>query len=166
VILAPAELERYANAIVKASLSLRKGETLIVQGAPAHRELLVAVAEAGYRAGARTVDAMIADPLVRRARLRHGRDDALGVVTPWAAKRYREMMRDDVALASIAGESDPGYLDGVDPKRMGTDFKRTAADRAVSPHGRPTRGRRRCTRSSSCSRQSSGSRATCSGSAG
>jgi len=136
VILAPAELERYANAIVKASLSLRRGETLIVQGAPAHRELMVAVAEAGYRAGARTVDAMTVDPLVRRARLRHGRDDALGVVTPWAARRYREMMKDDVVLAIIAGESDPGYLDGVDPKRMGTDFRRMAADRAVAAYRR------------------------------
>jgi aminopeptidase len=136
VILAPAELERYADAIVKASLSLRRGETLIVHAAPAHRELTVAIAEAGYRAGARAVDVITIDPLVRRARLRHGRDDALGVVTPWAARRYREMMRNDVALASIAGESDPGYLDGIDPKRMGTDFSRMAADRAVAAYRR------------------------------
>jgi aminopeptidase len=136
VILAPAELERYADAIVKASLSVRRGETLIVQGAPAHRELMVAIAEAGYRAGAHSVDAVTADPLIRRARLRHGRNDALGGVTPWAAKRYREMMKDDVALAIIAGESDPGYLDGIDPKRIGTDFKRMAADRAVSTYRR------------------------------
>lgn len=142
MILAPAELARYADAIVKASLSLRRGETLIVQGAPAHRELMVAIAEAGYRAGARAVDAITVDPLIRRARLQHGRDDALGVVTPWAAKRYREMMNDDVALAIIAGESDPGYLEGVDPKRMGTDFKRMAADRAVAAYRRAHLGMR------------------------
>jgi aminopeptidase len=136
VILAQAELERYADAIVKASLSVRRGETLIVQGAPAHRELIVEVAAAGYRAGARVVDAVIADPLVRRARLEHGRDEALGVVTPWAARRFREMMKDDVALAVIAGESDPGYLDGIDPKRMGVDFQRSAADRAVAAYRR------------------------------
>ena len=70
-ILSPAELRRYADAIVKASLGIGKGETLVVTGEPAHRELIVAVAEAGYRAGARISDVWYADPLVIRARLLH-----------------------------------------------------------------------------------------------
>ena len=53
--LLPAEsLARYADAIVKASLGIEQGDTLVVLGEPEHRELLVAVAEAAYRAGART----------------------------------------------------------------------------------------------------------------
>jgi leucyl aminopeptidase (aminopeptidase T) len=45
--LLPAEsLERYADAIVGASLVIEEGETLVVQGEPEHRELLVAVANA------------------------------------------------------------------------------------------------------------------------
>jgi aminopeptidase len=135
-ILEPAELARYADAIVKASLGLRRGDTLIVQGAPAHRELMVAVAEAGYRAGARIVDALTADPLVRGARLRYGRDDALGALSPWAARRFREMTKADVALAAIAGESDPGYLDGVAPKRIQTEFARTAKHPATAAYRR------------------------------
>ena len=51
-LLEPAELARYADAIVKAGLSLRPGDTLVVRGEPAHRELMVAVAESAYRAGA------------------------------------------------------------------------------------------------------------------
>jgi hypothetical protein len=44
--LLPAEsLARYADAIVRASLGLEKGDTLVVQGEPEHRELLVALAE-------------------------------------------------------------------------------------------------------------------------
>jgi aminopeptidase len=136
VILTQDELRRYADAIVKASLSLRRGDTLIVQSAPAHRELVVAVAAAAYRAGARAVDASTTDPLVRRARLEHGRDETLVAITPWAARRYREMTKPDVALASIAGASDPGFLGGIDPKRMRVDFERSAAHPAVAAYRR------------------------------
>jgi len=63
---------------------------------------------------------------VTRARLEYGRDDALGVVTPWNARRIRELMRPDAAELFISGESDPGYLDGIPPKRIQTDYARTA----------------------------------------
>jgi leucyl aminopeptidase (aminopeptidase T) len=46
-LLEPDQLRRYADAIVKAGLGFKPGETLLVQGEPAHRELLVALAEAG-----------------------------------------------------------------------------------------------------------------------
>src|SRR6266404_9100010 len=74
-LLKAADLRRYADAIVKASLGFSKGETLVVRGNPLHRELVVAVAEAGYRAGAHLVDVQYIDPLVMRARLEHGKDD-------------------------------------------------------------------------------------------
>ena len=125
-ILSPAELRRYADAIVKASLGVGKGETLVVTGEPAHRELIVAVAEAGYRAGARISDVWYADPLVIRARLLHAGDDALGVVTPWAERRFREIVKPTGARAAITGESEPGYLDGIPSKRLGADLSRSA----------------------------------------
>jgi aminopeptidase len=124
--LTPAELHRYADAIVKASLGVGKGEFLSVRGAPAHRELVVAVAEAGYRAGAHIVDVGYGDPLVTRARLQLARDDALGVITPWNARRLRELMKPHAAEAFITGESEPGYLDDVPPKRIQTDYARAA----------------------------------------
>jgi aminopeptidase len=125
-LLKPAELRRYADAIVKASLGFGKGDVLSVRGAPAHRELVVAVAEAGYRAGAHIVDVGYIDPLVTRARLGLARDDALGVITPWNARRLRELMKPHGAEAFIAGDSDPGYLDGIPAKRIQTDYARAA----------------------------------------
>jgi aminopeptidase len=125
-ILEPAELERYANAIVK-SLSFKRGDTLVVRGAPAARELMVAVAASAYRAGAHAVDVVASDPLVMRARLLHGRDDALGVLTPWHKMRLRELMKPDTAEVSIAGESEPGFLDGIAPKRITTEYARAGA---------------------------------------
>jgi aminopeptidase len=125
-LLPPASLTRYADAIVRPSLGIAKGDTLVVQGQPEHRELLVAVAESAYRAGAHFVDVITADPLVTRARLLHGSDDTLGALSPWARRRLRETAAPHGALAHISGEGEPGYLDGVRPERIATDFSRTA----------------------------------------
>jgi aminopeptidase len=135
-ILDDAELRRYADAIVKASLGVHKGDTLVVMGEPAHRELAVAIVEAGYRAGAHVAEASYSDPLVARARLLHARDDALGVVTPWTARRYRELAKPTSARAAITGESEPGYLDGVPAKRLAADVSRSAKNPAFVAYRR------------------------------
>jgi aminopeptidase len=125
-LLPPETLERYAEALVRASLGIEKGDTLVVNGEPEHRELLVAVAESAYRAGARFVDVVTADPLVMRARLLHGSDDSLGALSPWSRRRFREASGPHGALAYIAGEGDAGYLDGVPPERIAADYSRRA----------------------------------------
>jgi aminopeptidase len=125
--LLPAEsLARYADAIVRASLRIEKGDTLLVQGEPEHRELLVAVAESAYKAGAQFVDVVTADPLVMRARLLYGKDDAIGALSPWRRRQLREVAGPRGALAAISGEGEAGYLDGVRPDRIATDYQRLA----------------------------------------
>src|SRR5579884_2080780 len=123
-LLPPELLARYADAIVRASLGIERGDTLVVQGEPEHREVLVAVAESAYRAGARFVDVVTTDPLVMRARLLHGSDDALGALSPWSRRRYREAVGPHGAIAHISGEGEANYLDGVSPERLGTDYSR------------------------------------------
>jgi len=123
--LLPADsLARYADAIVRASLGIERGDTLVVQAEPEHRELSVALAESAYRAGARFVDVVTADPLVMRARLLHGTDDAVGALSPWARRRFRELAGPRGALAAIAGDGEVGYLDGIPPERIATDYLR------------------------------------------
>jgi aminopeptidase len=126
-ILAPEERSRYADAIVKASLGIKKGDYLYVQGQTAHREIVVAIAEAGYRAGAEIVDVQYYDPLVERAHYEYGSKDSLGVVSPWAMRRLRELVKPTAARAVVTGEVDHGYLDGIDPKRMAADAAGVAA---------------------------------------
>jgi aminopeptidase len=135
-ILAAGELRRYADAIVKASLGVGKGDTLVVSGEPAHRDLAVAVADAGYRAGALIAEVSYADPLVERARLLHARDDALGVISPWAERRFRELAKPTGARVAITGESEPGYLDGVPAKRLRADLARAATNPAFVAYRR------------------------------
>lgn len=125
-ILKPEELRRYADAIVKASLGVTKGDTLVVQAEPAHREFAVEVVAAGFRAGAAVVDLQYYDPLVQRARLLNANDAALGAVSPWSKTRMKELMKPTGARAAIIGESEPGYLDGISSKKISTDFARTA----------------------------------------
>jgi aminopeptidase len=126
-ILDPESRRRYADAIVKASLGVGKGDYLFVQGHPEHREMVVATAEAGYRAGATTVEVVYYDPLVERAHLEHGSKASLGVVSPWSLRRMRELAKPVGARAVLTGEVDHGYLDGIDPKRIAADQAGVAA---------------------------------------
>ena len=129
-LLPPASLARYADAIVKASLAIGDGDTLIVTGEPEHRELLAAVAVSAYKAGAQYVDVVTADPLVTRARLLHGSDDALGALAPWTRRRFREASAPRGAMSYISGAGEAGYLDGVSQERIATDFQRVAKELA------------------------------------
>ena len=121
------ELRRYADAIVRASLGVGKGDYLLVQGHPEHREMVVATAEAGYRAGATIVDVAYYDPLADRAHYEHGSKASLGVVSPWAKRRMRALVEPSGARAVITGEADHGYLDGIDHRRIAADVAGVAA---------------------------------------
>jgi aminopeptidase len=120
-ILDEASLSRYADALVKGCVGLRRGDVLVVQGQPAHRELLVAVAASGYRAGARLVDVVYGDPRVTAARIRYGRPEAMGAVSEWARRRARALVGPDAAVVSSIGEGDPGVFDGLAPERIASD---------------------------------------------
>ena len=129
-LLPPKPLARYADAIVHACLGIEKGDTILVQGQPEHRELLVAIAESGYGAGARFVDVVTSDPLVMRAKLLHGSDEAIGAVSPWARRRLREASGPRGAFVYITGEGEAGYLDDVPPERIARDHAGIAAQTA------------------------------------
>jgi aminopeptidase len=129
-ILKPAELERYADAITK-SIALKRGDVISVRGAPAHRELMVAVAASAYRGGAAAVDAVTSDPLVMRARVEHASTSALGSYAPWQMKRLSELTKPGAAEIYISGESDPGFLDGLPPKRIQTEYANAGRNTAA-----------------------------------
>jgi aminopeptidase len=136
------DVARYADAAVKVGLSLRKGDDLIVNCQPAHREFAAALVEAAYRAGARTVDVVINDPLVRATRLRAAPKDRLGALAPWQAARMRASVTPTTASLLIAGESEPGALEGIPPERIAEE--QTAPLRQLPQVRRAARaGRRR-----------------------
>jgi aminopeptidase len=123
-LLPPDELARYADAIVKVGLAIGRGDDLIVTCQPAHRELAVAVVEAAYRAKARSVEVDYLDPYIRAAYLKTAPDKSVGYLTSWKANRLRATVKPEVATLLIAGESEPGALDGIPPKRLADDMTR------------------------------------------
>ena len=126
-ILEPEQLRRYADAIVKASLGIKKGDTLVVTGEIAHREMMLAVVEAGYRAGAAISDIDYSDPHAYRARLLTGTQEARTTISPWRLRQYRELVKPTAARAHINGTAELGYLDGVPPKRIAESQAAVAA---------------------------------------
>jgi aminopeptidase len=118
------QLERYADAVVRACLGLAEGDLLAVNAALAHRELAIALADAGYRAGARLVDVNYLDPHARAARIRHAADEHLGPMPPWREKSLRAHLDPGAAVITIIGEGDPGAFDGLPPERVAEDSMR------------------------------------------
>lgn len=123
-ILPPERLARYADAVITSCLRLGEGDTVFVHGQPAHRELMVALAAAAHRVGARHVDVDYLDTLVQAARIRHARDEYLGPVTPWRVKRLRAQLEPASATITVIGEGDPGAFDGLPPERVVGDSQR------------------------------------------
>jgi aminopeptidase len=113
-----ATLARYADLVVGSGLGIAEGEVLAVHAEPAQRPLAVALAEAGYRRGARYVDVTTFDDRVRRARIVGARDPAtLAEQPPWQAARMRWLVAQEAGLVSINGPEDRAVLGGVDPAR-------------------------------------------------
>jgi aminopeptidase len=123
-VLEPDERRRYADAIVQGCLRLRPDDTLFVVAEPAHRELAVALAEAGYRAGAQLVDVRYVDPRLRAARVRYARDEHLGPVTAWGVRQARAELEPTSAVVTLLGADDPGVFDDLPPERLAEDAMR------------------------------------------
>jgi aminopeptidase len=123
----PDELRRYAEMIVKGCVAFRRGDTLVQRVSIAHRELVVAVAEAAYRAGATAVDVEYDDSRVYAARIKHGSNAALGKRTPWQAERIRALGNEHVAIVQVMGETELSVLADLPPERVAEDSKRLAA---------------------------------------
>lgn len=123
-LLAPEERARYADTAVRSCLHLKPGDTLFVNGVPAHRELMIALADSGYRAGAALVELNYGEPHAQAARIRHVQDEHLGPMPPWREKSLRAHLDPAAAVITIIGEGDPGVFDGLPPERVAEDSMR------------------------------------------
>jgi aminopeptidase len=112
-----AALKRYADAIVRDALRLGDGDLLAIEGDPEHRELLVALAEAGYRAGCRYCDVLTIEPRVTRLRALHGPLDSLGEQPGWRDRWARDLLAVDAGFALVIGPEEPDLMADVPPER-------------------------------------------------
>jgi aminopeptidase len=123
----PAELERYADMVVRGCIAFRRGDELLIRPSLAHRDLAVALTEAAYRAGAAAVDVEYEDNRVYAARIRYASRDGLGARTSWQRERMRALGREQVAIVQVMGEHEQGVLASLPPERVAESTKRLQA---------------------------------------
>lgn len=111
-------LERLANLAVELGANVQPGQVVSITAEIGHEEVVRAVADSAYRAGAGYVEARIVDPYVERSRIRHAPDGALDYVPSWEIERLRAMGREQQASIKITGPGAPGLLDDLDPARV------------------------------------------------
>ncbi len=117
-------LQKYAEAIVKVGLNLRKGQRLIITNAtargvpPAGRELVHEVTKAAYKAGARYVDVIWGDEEMLRIRLQDAPLDTFNEYSTWHVNGLMNMFEKGDALLSIYA-NDPDVYAGLDSEKIG-----------------------------------------------
>jgi aminopeptidase len=111
-------LRRYAELIVRVGCNVQPGQTVFIDSQVDHMELVRALAEASYRAGARYVDVRFVDAHVRKAFIDLAPEDVLQESPPWVLERENAIAADS-ALIMIAGDAQPELLADSDQTRVG-----------------------------------------------
>ena len=124
----PAALERYAELIVRFAANVQPGQIVEIGSEIGKEELTRAIAASAYRAGARHVAVLYDDLHVKRARILHAPDDALGYAPDWARRQVQELNERHGASIYLSGAAEPGILDGLDGDRIGRDRSPEAVD--------------------------------------
>ena len=106
---------RYAELAVRVGANVQPGQVLFLTGEPEHAQLLRALAEAGWRAGAGDVQCVYADDHIRRLHAMHAPEELLDRTPPWAETAW--LGADGAALIQTLGDADPELFADVDPRR-------------------------------------------------
>jgi aminopeptidase len=124
----PGLLDRYAELIVRFAANVQPGQNVEVGSEIGKEELTRAVAASAYRAGARHVAVSYEDLHLKRARILHAPDDALGYAPDWVRRQVQELKERHGASIYLSGAAEPGILDGLDGDRIGRDRSPEAVD--------------------------------------
>jgi aminopeptidase len=120
------DIDRYTDAmaelVVRFGANVQPGQVVAIGSEPGKEEMVRAIAEHAYRAGAKFVDLSVFDVHLKRARALYGKRDDLGYVPPWLGQRVLALGELRAARISLSGPSAPHALDDVDPQLIGLDM--------------------------------------------
>ncbi len=114
-------LQALADLTVSFAANVQPGQVLAIGAELGKEEFVRALADAGYRAGAKFVDVAWFDPHVKRSRIRHAEPDSLGWVPPWYGQRALALGDQMAARIGITGPVEPHLFDDLDPALVGRD---------------------------------------------
>src|SRR5207237_729239 len=100
-------VERLAELIVDVGANVRPGQIVEVSSDLGKEALTRSIAGAAYRRGARFVDVQYYDPHVKRERIRHAPEEAIGFIPRWFGERVRELGEERAASISLSGPVGP-----------------------------------------------------------
>jgi aminopeptidase len=115
-------VRRLAELVVGFGANVQPGQIVGVTSYVDKEETARAIARAAYRRGARWVDVVVFDDLLKRERLLHAPEESLDFVPPWLRDRLLWLSDERAARISFSGPQAPGAFDGVDPARAGRDL--------------------------------------------
>jgi aminopeptidase len=126
------DIEQYTEAmaelVVRFGANVQPGQVVAIGAEPGKEQMVRAIAEHAYRAGAKFVDLSVFDMYLKRARALYGNADDLGYVPPWMGERVLELGELHAARISLSGPSAPHALDDVDPQLIGRDMMPRVAE--------------------------------------
>ncbi len=114
-------LARYAKLIVEVGANIQPGQDVLTIAAPSAAPLVRAVAAEAYARGARFFDPWWFDPDLKRIRAELAAEDSLEFVPSWYGERLTRLGESHGARISIAPNTPPGLMDGIDSSRAGRD---------------------------------------------
>src|SRR4029079_19682254 len=117
----PTLTARLADLAVSLGANVQPGQIVTVGADHGQYELARAIAEAGYKRGAKFVDVQYFDPYLKRARIAYAAEDTLPFVPSWFSYRMLAIGEERAARISLAGPTTTGLLDDLDPDRAGRD---------------------------------------------
>ncbi len=136
------EIEQYTDAmaelVVRFGANVQPGQVVAIGAEPGKEQMVRAIAEHAYRAGAKFVDLSVFDVYLKRARALYGSSDDLDYVPPWMGERVLELGELRAARISLAGPSAPHALDDVDPRLIGLDMMPRVAESMTVVNDRST----------------------------
>ena len=118
---AATDVERFAELVVEVGANVQEGQDIELLADFGTEEAVRAVAGAAYRRGARFVDVWWWDPLLKRERLLHAREETLEYVPPEYGGRTVRLGEERGCRIWIIGNPHPDALAGVDPLRAARD---------------------------------------------
>ena len=110
-------VERLADLTVRAGANVQPGRPVLVMADIAHAEIVRAVVERAYAAGAGLVQVDWSDVRVRRSAVAHSTVESLSTPRPWVTERYESVEREGGAFIILTGDPEPGLLAGLDPAK-------------------------------------------------
>jgi aminopeptidase len=108
-------LNRFADLVVRVGVNVQPGSGVLVTADTAHLEIVRAVVERAYVAGAEWVEVEWSDGPIRHSGLTHASLESLTRSRPWAIERVKELAAERGAVISLVGDPDPHLFDDVDP---------------------------------------------------